>query len=260
MSTDQVAFCSVFSPGGNEFYFTTKLEGEEHGDIVWMRRVDDTWTRPEPVTFNSSQIENDMCISPDGSRMFFRSWRALPGSDTPVERSVIWSTILTKTGWGAPHPVEAGGKPLIAGYPSVTTSGTLYFPYRSEANVGESDIHRSRFIDGAYGKPENLGPTINTQYTEGDLCVAPDESFLVVSCWNRPDNKGESDLYISFRGSDGEWTKLENMGSPVNSEDNENCPTLSPDGKYFFFFRYDGKSSNTYWVDAKIIDSYKPSK
>lgn len=53
--------------------------------------------------------------------------------------------------------------------------------------------------------------------------------------------------------------KLENMGPPINSEDNENCPTLSPDGKYFFFFRYDGESSNTYWIDAKIIESYKPS-
>jgi hypothetical protein len=189
--------------------------------------------------------------------MFFRSWRPLPGSETPEESSVIWFSTRTKNGWSEPQPVEAGGTPLRAGYPALTRDGTLYFSQRNEASI---DIHRSRFINGAYNTPENLGPTINTEYSEGDLCVSPDESFLIVSCWNRPDNRGESDLYISFRKNDGTWMKLENMGPPINSEDTENCPTLSPDGKYFLFYRYDSKRSDTYWVDATIIEELKPEE
>jgi hypothetical protein len=258
LSGEKPAFCSVFSPGGHEFYFVSSIEGEEHGGILCMKRVNDIWTRPEPAPFNSSQIENDVCLSPDGYRLFFRSWRPLPGRDAPEESSVIWFTTRTKSGWADPQPVECGGVPLRAGYPSVVNNGTLYFPHRSESNVGESDIHRSQFINGSYAAPENLGTTVNTKYIEGDLCVAPDESFLVVSCWNRPDNSGESDLYISFRRSDDTWTKLMNMGRVINSEHNENCPTISPDGKYFFFFRYDGKRSNTYWVSAKIIGKLRP--
>ena len=126
---------------------------------------------------------------------------------------------------------------------------------------GKSDIHSSPFKDGNCDTPKNLGNIINTEYTEGDLYVAPDESFLIVSCWYRPDNKGESDLYISFRDKNGTWTKLKNMGEPINTENNENCPSFSPDGQYFFYMsaKVNKKPAETftYWIDAKIIEKLK---
>ena len=46
------------------------------------------------------------------------------------------------------------------------------------------------------------------------------------------------------------------MGKSINTKAGENCPQVSPDGKYFFFNRYDPgvKKGNMYWVDAKIIE------
>jgi hypothetical protein len=72
----------------------------------------------------------------------------------------------------------------------------------------------------------------------------------------------ESDLYISFHKSDGSWTKLINMGEPINNELIENCPMISPDGKYFFFLRYNPaiKKAVTYWVSAQIIEALKCDK
>jgi hypothetical protein len=89
-----------------------------------------------------------------------------------------------------------------------------------DKNTGNVDIHCSHLVSGTCTSPENLGSTINTEYIEGDLCVSPDERFIIVSCWERPDNTGggESDLYISFRQSDGTWTKLINMGESVNTK------------------------------------------
>lgn len=261
LSAESWAFCSVFSPQMTEFFFVTDIGEDEAADLTWMRQVKGRWTRPVAAPFNDSRYtDNDICISSDGNKVFFRSWRPLPGSDKPQERSVIWTADRTKDGWSAPRPVLCGGVPLRAGYPSVAKDGTLYFSYRHESNVGESDLYLARLDDGVYGTPESLGTIINTRYIEGDMCVAPDESFLVVSCWHRPDNRGESDLYISFRKADGTWMKLKNMGDLINSEENENCPTVSPDGKYFFFFRYNPKteSDNTFWVDISVIDSYRP--
>ena len=262
LSTGKHAFCSVFSPCGTEFYFVSDIEDDDSADVLWMRRVDDIWTQPEAAPFNSQHNDNDICMSPDGYRVFWRSWRPLPGHDKPEERSYIWYCARTQKGWGKAQPVECGGTFLPAGYPSITHNGALYFPYRSDANVGESDIHLSRFIKGAFSKPIHLGNIINTKYIEGDMCVAPDESFLIVSCWHRPDNNGESDLYISFRDRNGDWSALKNMGEPINNAHNENCPMIAPDGKYFFFFRYDPKTekSATYWVDIKIIDILKPQE
>jgi hypothetical protein len=145
----------------------------------------------------------------------------------------------------------------------VAANGTLYFSYRATDNVGGPDLHRSRFRNGRHLEPENLGPEINTVYAEGDTFVAPDESFLIVSVWNHPDSSGESDLYISFRKPDGSWTALENLGPPINTEANENGPALSPDGKYFFYcaVRTHGNrpTVDTYWVDARILESYRPA-
>jgi hypothetical protein len=261
LSAGKAAFCSVFSPQMSEFFFATDIGENETADIAWMRRVKDQWTRPVAAPFSDGKhTDNDICISPDGNTVFFRSWRPLPGSDEPQERSVIWTADRTEDGWSAPRPVLCGGVPLRAGYPSVTKSGTLYFPYRHPSNIGESDIYLARLDGDTYGAPESLGATINTPYIEGDMCVAQDESFLVVSCWHRPDNRGESDLYISFRGNDGTWMKLMNMGEVINSPSNENCPMVSPDGKFFFYFRYDPQTdkSSTYWVDIRVMDRYRP--
>jgi hypothetical protein len=260
LATGKHAFCSVFSPCGTEFYFVTDLENNDTADLMRMHRVADVWTKPEAAPFNSPYTDNDICMSPDGYRVFWRSWRPLPGHEKPEERSYIWYSVRTQKGWSKAQPIKCEGDFLPAGYPSITYNGTLYFPYRSDVNVGESDIHLSKFIKGAFSTPANLGSTINTKYIEGDMCVAPDESFLVVSCWNRPDNNGESDLYISFRDRNRKWSALKNMGKPINNAHNENCPMISPDGKYFFFFRYDPKNekSATFWVDIKIIEAHKP--
>jgi hypothetical protein len=158
--------------------------------------------------------------------------------------------------------VTCGDAHYRASRPGVARDGTLYFAHRSEKTSGQSDIYRSRWVDGSYATPENLGSTINTKYLEGDLYVAPDESFIIVTCWDRPDNNGESDLYISFRKNDDSWTALVNLDAPINTKNNENCATLSPDGKYFFYLSVDVESDtpkcSTYWVDAGILERYKP--
>ncbi len=256
------AFGTVFSPDGNEFYFVADVGGEEGGDIVCMKRVNDVWTAPQAADFNSMYDDNDMCISPDGFRMFWRSWRPLPGKNEAEEKSHIWFAIREGERWSQPQPVKYENTPLKAGYPSLSRHGNLFFPFRSENNVGESDIHISRFINGSFSTPENLGRVANTVYIEGDMVVSADESFLIVAGWNRPDNFGSrsSDLYVIFRRSDGTWTKQINMGSEINTTVMENAPMLSPDGKYFFFLRWDLEKDigGTYWLDAGIIEELKP--
>jgi len=263
-SQPEWAFDSVFSPCGNEFYFTIFDQEKKIDRIMFMKRVDNIWTKPEAASFNSDFNSHNLCISPDGYRIFFKSWRPLPGNDTPEKHSFIWFVHRTKNGWSEPQPVEYDNVYLPAGHPSITYSGTIYFRYRSENNLGNADIHLSRFVNGSFSTPVNLGRSINTDYIEGDTCVAPDESYLVVACWDRPDNNGESDLYVSFRKNDGSWTALENMGKPVNEEHNENNPMISSDGKYLFYMSVDISSEtpkcSTYWVDAKIINWYKPEE
>jgi Tol biopolymer transport system component len=114
------------------------------------------------------------------------------------------------------------------------------------------------FINGSYSTPKNLGTVINSKYSESDVLIASDESFIIVTCYGYPQNIGKGDLYISFRGKNGSWTTLTNMGKSLNTEHGEFCPMLSYDGRYFFFSRNKNDTCDVYWVNARIINELKP--
>ena len=45
------------------------------------------------------------------------------------------------------------------------------------------------------------------------------------------------------------------LGPEVNTEYAETCPTLSHDGRFLFFSRYDEENgvSNIYWIQSNVI-------
>jgi hypothetical protein len=257
------AFCGEFSPDHSEFYFSQADPELDIDRIMWMRNTGGRWTDPEPAPFYTPHNANDSRPSPDGQRLFFRSRRPLPENEQSEERLLLWSVARDGESWGEARPVLFDGKPARTSHAGVARNGTLYFSYRGD-DADDADVHRTPLVNGSYIAPENLGAGINTEYSEGDVFVAPDESFLVVTVWNHPDNSGESDLYISFRKADGSWSALENLGKPINTGANENCAALSPDGKYFFFVAVSKKGEiaeiNTYWVDAAILQSHRQAQ
>ena len=253
------AFCSVFSPDGNEFYFVYyERMNETWAGLAWMRQVKGLWTEPEMLRFGSTDIDNDMCLSEDGNLLVFRSWRALPNGQKPQDHSWLWFVKRTSEGWSRAEPLYCGGESVRTGYPSLAANGNLYFAHVRDGIHG---IYRARPEGRHYGTPEHVLTALDTIKTEGDMFVAPDESYMIISCWDHPDNigGGQGDLYITFKDKNGSWSDAINMGEPINTRHGENCPMLSPDGRYFFFNRYDPdiKRGNIYWMDAGIIEDFK---
>jgi hypothetical protein len=225
--------------------------------------MNSTWTQPTLPRFNGEYQNNNFCFTTDGGKIFFRSWRPLPGHNKNKSISSLWYAERSGYGWSESKPLRCGGKFMRrVGQPGISSTGTLYFATRLDDSFRSSDIYSSRFKNGAYSTPKNLGTPINTKYGEADLCVAPDESFMIVTCWNRPDNNGDSDLYVSYRKEDGTWSSLINMGNAINRKYNESAPSLSPDKKYLFYVSVDtsGEISkcSTYWISTKIIEELKP--
>jgi dipeptidyl aminopeptidase/acylaminoacyl peptidase len=258
-NTEMGAFCTVFSPDGTEFYFGYYKRSGDACDLYRMKQKSGLWLKPEKLPFNSNSYENDVCISADGSTLVFRSWRALPNGKKPKNHSYLWFVKRNGKGWSDAKPLLCGGDPVRTGYPSLSRDNTLYFAHRQDGRLG---IYRSRLQKGHYNKPEFVYEAFNQDFILGDLFVAPDERYIIFS--GRPPEKGKEftrlDLYVTFREMENRWSKPLKMGHNINTKQGgENCPAVSPDGKYFFFNRYnpDKKRGNMYWVSAAVITNIK---
>jgi Tol biopolymer transport system component len=235
ISTADDELNACFAPDGKTL-FISKSVGNRMGVIVVSKFEKGKWSRPEVAEFSGRYSDYDPFISPDGSHLFFISTRPVDSRESKPKKDYdIWEVEKTKTGWGEPKNL---GAPINTDkdefYPSVASDGTLYFSALKDAGKGSFDVYRSRFVDGKYSEPENLGDAINGKTTEVDNYIAPDQSFLVFASYGRPDSLGSGDLYISYNRN-GAWTPARHLGSGINSSAREYCPIGSPDGKYFFF-------------------------
>jgi hypothetical protein len=83
--------------------------------------------------------------------------------------------------------------------------------------------------------PPSADPDFNTPSLDGCPFISPDgKSFYMAS--NRPNGEGGIDIWVSTpSGPDGYWGAPVNVGTPVNSEVDDFCPTMARDGHTFYF-------------------------
>jgi Tol biopolymer transport system component len=237
---DELNAC--FTPDGETIYYCINAPSNRIGVIMFSQFEKGKWRSPQVAPFSGQYTDYDPFISPDGKRLFFISNRPLEGKPVEGKRPNfdIWVVEKNKTGWSAPTNLGAPvNNDADQYYPSIAANGTLYFSTIKQGDKGGFDLYRAGFVDGKYTEPEKLSDAVNSQFTEIDACIAPDESFIVFASYNRPEELGRGDLYISYQ-QNGEWTPAKNLGEKINSNAREYCPILSPDGKYFFFTSFRG--------------------
>jgi Tol biopolymer transport system component len=240
VSTAEDDLNAAFSPDGKTVYFTRNFPRNRLGVILFSEYKNKKWSPPQIAGFSGSATDYDPIFSPDGSKIFYCSNRGADGK--PKTDYDIWYVEKTANGWSSPKSVGAPvNSPVDEFYPSVAADGTLYFSSNRQGGKGSYDIYRSRFADGKYAEPENLGDGVNTATVELDNYISPDQKFLVFAANGRKDDLGggSGDLYISFNRG-GAWTTARNLGAPINSPAREYCPIGSPNGKYLFFTSFRG--------------------
>jgi len=260
VSTNKSEFNAAFSPNGKEFFFSVNEPSGretmmfmkcENNQWMFMKCENNQWTPPQSAPFVSNQNDCDPFFSHDGSRLYFISTRTKKNDERSKDWD-IWYVERTNSGWSEPRNL---GPPVNSHQDEyyVSLKGTIYFASNRTGSYGSFDIYRSRYVDGHYLEPENLGGSINTKYLEHDPFIAPDESYLLFTSVDRPGGFGAGDLYISFHRKEGTWTEAKNLGKAINTSGYDFCPMVSPDGKYFLFTR----KGNIYWVSMEVIKQLK---
>lgn len=237
ISTGDFESHPAFTPDGRTLYFLKNNPAFTFWTILVSRaRPGGKWSAPEVAEFSGRYADADPFITADGRRFFFISNRPLAGQapDNFKGDLDIWMMERTEAGWSAPvnlgAPVNSGGNEW---YPTLTRDGTLYFGSDREGGKGLTDLYRCRLVNGKYAEAENLGDAVNTRFNEFEPYIAPDESYLIFMS-GRPGGLGGFDLYLSYR-REGKWTEPKNLGDKINTPAHEYSPSISPDGRYFFY-------------------------
>lgn len=92
-------------------------------------------------------------------------------------------------------------------------------------------------------EPRNLGAAVNSQYEEYLPYLTADGELLLFTS-RRPESIGgyqallrdfSEDFFVSEKWENGDWSSAENLGAPINSEDNEGAAAMSQDGRMIIF-------------------------
>jgi hypothetical protein len=98
-----------------------------------------------------------------------------------------------------------------------------------------------------------LGEPLNTSGENLDFFVSRDESFMILTYRPR--------LGISYKNSDGSWTRVLDLGPKINFGLGSWGPYVTSDNKYLFYStgtKPDYSDVYVYWVRIEgIIDSIK---
>ena len=241
-----------FTMDGSEFYFRCS----QRGGWVVMKKENDIWHAPRIIPFSTEYKFGEANVSPDGSKILFCSTRAIKGSESSKDLN-LWMMKRNGHVWNIPEPLSPIlNSKLHEAFPTLSKSGTLYF-FREYEDQRGCEILFSKKVNNTFTTPKNVGRSVNSDQHDCDPCVSNNECLLVFCVRDRKDGFGNNDLYISFRTDQGTWSPSVNMGSKVNTKAEEITPHITPDGKYLFFASNREGNYDIYWVDAKILKSYK---
>ena len=235
VSTGSHELSITFSPDGEEVFFFAAGPTYDPGFILHSRLEGGVWTAPREASFSDpGRTDSYPFVTPNGSRVFFGSRRSSRESGEPAHPSEIWFVENSGPDLAAPQKIDFGGDlGGIGTFPSVAANGNLYFSGSHES--ASPDIYVSRYHDGRYATPENLGPAVNSDAGEYHAFIAPDESYLLFDSQREEGSLGRSDLFISRRQENGSWSQATNLGPAVNTPFSDLRPFVSADGRYLFF-------------------------
>jgi hypothetical protein len=226
------------SSNGREAYFSVQSYMGDLSAIVMINKEADDWSKPEVASFSGKFHDIEPFLSPDGLKLYYASKRPINASEVTSKDFDIWVVERTDMNSKWSQPINLGAPINTSGnefYPAITTNGNLYFTSDGPLSLGKDDIFFSKYENGKYTAPLSLESSINSEGYEFNAFVAPDETFLIFTAYNRKDGLGNGDLYISYKNNEGHWGIAKNLGDTINSNKLDFCPFVDPATNTLYF-------------------------
>ncbi len=136
----------------------------------------------------------------------------------------------------APRPITELNQENNEGTPTFSADGQymIFSGCEYPNSFGGCDLYETRWVDGSWTKPKNLGFRVNSHDWEGQPYLSKDGKLLFFAS-DRPGGLGKRDLWLSTKNNQDQWEFPVNLGEAINSRDDEQGPHLLADKKRFIF-------------------------
>ncbi len=191
-------------------------------DLYFSKKVGGNWAMFLPIAElnNADFNEGSQTISADGRYMFLVACN-LPNGYGSCD---IYYSINTNGRWS--KPINAGAQLNTAYWesnPSLSPSGDeLFFTSNRMPSVGGRDLWscRVKILDDGklqFWEPRNMGAIVNSTADDYAPYIHSDNQTLYFISTGHT-NFGGSDIFIT-RKEDGVWGEPQNLGYPINNQD-----------------------------------------
>ncbi|GAB2570335.1 OmpA family protein [Spirosoma areae] len=255
----------MISPDGRMLYFArishpNNTHGVKGSQDIWYSELDGSkWGPARRMGFplNKDEYNCAYSITPDGNTMLIKGQYANGNYET---RGFSLSK-KTATGWSPPQKMDIPNYVSMSkgqfdcGFMSADGK-VLLMAFSEKKNSKEDDIYVSfRQKDGSWTKPMDLGPEVNTKFTETTPFLAPDGATLYFSS-NREGGLGNNDIYVCKRVDKTwkHWSKPVNLGPNVNTDGYDAYYTLSASGDYAYLTTFKNTFGKGDIVRVKLTD------
>ena len=198
----------------------------------------------EPQTVKGVSTNHDEylpILSPDQEIMFYtrRSEKNEIGSLTKSNSEDFMFSMEDSSNFNSgflmPFPFNRNNN---EGGASITIeNNTLYFTVCSKTSSGYNncDLFYSFKHGNKWSKIKSFNKQINgVDSWESQPSVSVDGNSIIFAS-DRKGGFGESDLYITSKKNNGDWTRPNNLGENINTKMNEKSPFLHTDNETIFF-------------------------
>ncbi len=235
-------FSPVLSADERMLIFTTRRptstgaertpDGQYFEDIVVSYKDNaGRWSKPLPLSefVNTNGHEASINLTPDGQTLIVYR-------DDGGNGNIYYSQWDGKT-WSS---LQQFGSDINTKYweshACLNADGTiLYFVSDRPGGKGGKDIYRCvKLPNGKWSKALNVGGAVNTEYDEDGAFIHPDgRSFFFASKGHR--SMGGFDLMFCILDDENKFSDPINLGSPINTPDDDVYLVVSPDGKRSYY-------------------------
>jgi outer membrane protein OmpA-like peptidoglycan-associated protein/tetratricopeptide (TPR) repeat protein len=235
INTEQSDFGSAVLNNNLIFGSARKIRKKEGKTFLWTNRaftnlyaaaIQPDGSLNAPILLNtdvnSKFNESTPVFTKDGKTMYFTRNNFLDGKRGKNDKNItllkLYKATILNGKWENITELPFNNDAYSTAHPALSLDEKkLFFASDMPGSLGQSDLYSVTINnDGTFGKPENLGPNINTEGRETFPFISGDNELYFASD-GRP-GLGGLDIFVTKITDNRTFDKVKNIGEPVNSK------------------------------------------